>query len=850
MEHMFTIGDIRGLDDAEVADRVAGEGRNELPQTKKKTLFAMLFEIIKEPMFLMLMACGVLYLVVGDFKEAIMLLGFVFVIIGITLYQENKTERALDALRDLSSPRALVIRNGVQVRIAGRDVVRDDIVLLAEGDRVPADAAVLHAVNVSADESLLTGESVPVRKGIWDGESSLKRPGGDDNPMVYSGTMIVRGQGIVRVTATGPRTEIGKIGKALQTLETEDTNLQKQTGKIVKTFAIAGLTLCIMVVIIYGLTRGDWVKGLLAGLSLAMATLPEEFPVVMTIFLALGAWRISRHNVLTRRSQAIETLGAATVLCTDKTGTLTQNRMTVTRLSVKGVQYEVDDKRTELPEEFHDIIEYSILASPSDPFDPMEKAMKEFGMRTLATTEHIHHDWSLVREYPLSEHLLAMSRVWEHPDGTRYVIATKGAPEAIADLCHLPDDKLDLLRKDIDSLAGDGLRVIGVAAAEFDRVSLPEGQHEYDFKFLGLLGLHDPVREHVPEAVALCRRAGIRIIMITGDYPGTALNIAKKIGLENYGDGMTGAELDAMDDAGLRSRIGRVSVFARVVPEQKLRIVQALKEIGEVVAMTGDGVNDAPALKAAHIGIAMGGRGTDVARESAALVLLDDDFSSIVEATRMGRRIFDNLQKAMTFIFSVHIPIAGMSLLPVIFGWPLALFPVHILFLELLIDPACSIVFEMEKEEKGIMDRKPRSIMEPLFGPRMIFIGLFQGLGLLAILTAIYLWSLKSGFGEGEARSLVFVNLVFGNIGMILSNRYWSRNIFSILRIPNRALWYVSLAAIMFLAVVLFVPFVNALFKFESLHPWQYLLCLGTGSIVIMINEIAKAPFFNRFFKS
>ncbi|TFH42571.1 MAG: HAD family hydrolase, partial [Chrysiogenales bacterium] len=570
MEHVFTISDIRGLDDAEVADRVAGEGRNELPQANKKTLFAMLFEIVKEPMFLMLMACGVLYLVVGDFKEAIMLLGFVFVIIGITLYQENKTERALDALRDLSSPRALVIRNGVQVRIAGRDVVRDDIVLLAEGDRVPADAAVLHAVNVSADESLLTGESVPVRKGIWDGESSLKRPGGNDNPMVYSGTMIVRGQGIVRVTATGPRTEIGKIGKALQTLETEDTNLQKQTGKIVKTFAIAGLTLCIMVVIIYGLTRGDWVKGLLAGLSLAMATLPEEFPVVMTIFLALGAWRISRHNVLTRRSQAIETLGAATVLCTDKTGTLTQNRMTVTRLSVKGVQYEVDDKRTELPEEFHDIIEYSILASPSDPFDPMEKAMKEFGMRTLATTEHIHHDWSLVREYPLSEHLLAMSRVWEHPDGTRYVIATKGAPEAIADLCHLPDDKLDLLRKDIDSLAGDGLRVIGVAAAEFDRVSLPEGQHEYDFKFLGLLGLHDPVRKHVPDAVALCRRAGIRIIMITGDYPGTALDIAKKIGLENYGDGMTGAELDAMDDAGLRSRIGRVSVFARVVPEQKL----------------------------------------------------------------------------------------------------------------------------------------------------------------------------------------------------------------------------------------------------------------------------------------
>jgi Ca2+-transporting ATPase len=850
MNNDFDITKISGLNDEDVASRLTQDGYNEIPQARKKSIFSILYEIVKEPMFLLLIACGVLYLILGDFKEALMLLGFVFVIIGITLYQENKTERALDALRDLSSPRALVIREGKQQRIAGRDVVRDDIILIVEGDRVPADAVVLNSFNLKADESLLTGESVPVNKDVWDGLSSYGRPSDDMKYMIYSGSMIVQGRGIARVIATGQNTEIGKIGKALQTLETEETNLQRQTGKIVKTFAIVGAMLCVLVVIVYGLTRGDWLKGFLAGLSLAMATLPEEFPVVMTIFLALGAWRISSRNVLTRRAQAIETLGAATVLCSDKTGTLTYNRMTVTKLCVDGLYAEIDGNNESLPEEFHTVVEYSILASPADPFDPMEKAMKELGEHTLISTEHLHTDWTLIREYPLSEKLLAMSRVWEHRDGTRFIIAAKGAPEAIAELCHLSVESKALLRLNIDDLAGRGLRVIGVASAEFDKGSLPEIQHDFAFSFLGLLGLHDPVRENVPEAIALCRRAGIRVIMITGDYPVTAKNIAKKIGLDEQAIIITGPELNRMDDNELRERISHVNIFARVIPEQKLRIVQALKETGEVVAMTGDGVNDAPALKAAHIGIAMGCRGTDVARESSALVLLDDDFSSIVQAARIGRRIFDNLQKAMTFIFSVHIPIAGMSLLPVFFGWPLALFPVHILFLELIIDPACSVVFEMEKEEKGIMDRKPRAVKEPLFGPKMIFIGLVQGLGHLAILIAIYAWAISSDFGEGEARSLVFVNLVLGNIGMIISNRYWTRNIFSIVRIPNKAFWYVTIAAVVFLSVSLFVPYVNTLFKFEPLHTWQYLFCIGTGVLAIIINEIAKLPIFMRMFEN
>ncbi|PKL09626.1 MAG: ATPase, partial [Spirochaetae bacterium HGW-Spirochaetae-7] len=542
-------------------------------------------------------------------------------------------------------------------------------------------------------------------------------------------------------------------------------------------------------------------------------------------------------------------LGSATVLCTDKTGTLTLNRMTVSRLSAGGAFHDVGQKAASLPEAFHDVVEYAILASPSDPFDPMEKAMCELGERTLMATGHLHSDWTFVREYPLSDSLLAMSRVWESPDRESLVIAAKGAPEAIADICHMDEAGLAGLKNDIDRMADDGLRVIGVAEARFEKGGLPDGQHDFTFRFVGLLGLLDPVRADVPAAVAACAQAGIRVVMITGDYPGTARNIARTIGLANPDEIITGPELDAMDDAELGRRIATACVFARAVPEQKLRIVRALKANGEVVAMTGDGVNDAPALKAADIGIAMGGRGTDVARESAALVLLDDDFASIVHAIRVGRRIFDNLRKAMTFIFSVHLPIAGMSLIPVLFKWPLALLPVHILFLELIIDPACSVVFEMEEEEKDIMTRKPRPSGEKLFGARMIFIGLTQGLGILALVAGIYVWALSSGYGVGEARALAYVNLVFGNIGMIFSNRSWTESIIQSIRRPNKALWIVSGAAIGFFGLALFVPALNRVFGFSPLHLWEIGLCAVTAVIAILINEFAKLPVFSRMFQ-
>lgn len=833
---------IQGLSEEEAAERLRREGYNELPSSKKRGIAAIAFEVVKEPMFLLLLASGMLYLLLGETRDALMLLGFVFVVMGITLYQERKTERALDALRDLSSPRALVIRGGEQIRIPGREVVRDDVLMLAEGDRVPADATLLSAINLAVDESLLTGESVSVRKTSAEGPVESARPGGDDLPFVYSGTLVVQGQGVARVSSTGSGTEIGKIGKALQAVEPEETLLQRETGRLVKMLATAGILLCVLVVAIYGLAYGNWMQGFLAGLTLAMATLPEEFPVVLTIFLALGAWRISQKRVLTRRVPAVETLGSATVLCVDKTGTLTLNRMTVQKLVSDGHALDVAHmvENEVLPERFHELVEFSVLASQRDPFDPMEKAIKMLGDSGLAETEHLHANWTLVHQYPLSKNLLALSHVWTSPDGEDYVIAAKGAPEAVGDLCHFNEKRMGDLSAQVESLAVDGLRVLGVAKASFKREDLPGEQHDFKFEFIGLVGLADPVRNTVPAAIKECYAAGIRVVMITGDYPGTARNIAGQIGLRPADEVITGPELDRLSDDELRTRVRTVNIFARVVPEQKLRLVNALKSNGEIVAMTGDGVNDAPALKSAHIGIAMGGRGTDVAREASALVLLDDDFSSIVQAVRMGRRIFDNIKKAMAYILSVHVPIAGMSLLPVLFRWPAVLTAVHVVFLELIIDPASSIVFEAETEEASVMNRPPRNLREPMFGRRMVGISVLQGLGVLLAVLAVFTFARRSGAADPVARAMAFSTLIAGNLGLILTNRSWSRTILGTLRTRNSALWWVVGGAVVFLGLALYTPALQKLFRFAPMGAGALAVSLAAGLVSVVWFELYK----------
>lgn len=574
-----------------------------------------------------------------------------------------------------------------------------------------------------------------------------------------------------------------------------------------------------------------------------MSLLPEEFPVVLTIFLALGAWRIAQRHVLTRRMPAIETLGAATVLCVDKTGTLTENRMSVRSLYTEGTSYDLQaDTQQPLPEAFHELVELSVLASQQDPFDPMEQALRGLGERSLSGTEHLPEDWTLIREYPLSPQLLAISHVWKpsQPEAA-YVIAAKGAPEAIADLCHLDALTKEAVFEQVSRMASEGLRVLAVARAKFQpTATLPTGQHAFPFAFVGLVGLADPVRPAVPAAIQECYTAGMRVVMMTGDYPITAQRIGQQIGLHPLDACITGPELDAMDNATLQERIKTAAIFARVVPEQKLRLVNALKANGEVVAMTGDGVNDAPALKSAHIGVAMGKRGTDVAREAAALVLLDDDFSSIVQAVRLGRRIYDNIRKALTYILAVHVPIAGIALLPLLFGWPLVLLPVHIVFLELIIDPASSVVFEAEPESHEVMKRPPRNPQEPMFGKRALLMGVLQGIGVLAMVLAVFLIAQKQGVDEATTRALAFTTLVIANLGLILANRSHTRLIVATLRIRNVALWWVVGGTLLFLSLILSIPGVRDLFDFSLLSPTELAFCLAAGIASILWFEALK----------
>ncbi len=827
-----------GLTGAQAAARLEEEGPNELTQDRARGLARTILDVMREPMLLLLVVAGGAYLLLGDVQEALILLSCVVVVIAITLVQERKTERALAALKDLSSPRALVVRDGGRRRIAGREVVRGDLLVVAEGDRVAADAVLVEAAHLEVDESLLTGESVPVRKRVVDPPSSDVRPGGDDLPYLYAGTLVVRGHGLALVRATGARTEMGRIGTVLATIETGRTPLQEEVGRVVRAMAALGLGLCAVLVLVHGASRGDWLEAVLAGVALAMSMLPEEFPVVLTIFMALGAWRISRSRVLTRRLPALEALGAATVLCADKTGTITENRMRVARLWAPGTLHALDGGP--LPEAVHEVLEFAILASQAEGFDPMEVALARLGRQALIGTDHLHATWQLLREYPLSPDLLAVSQVWRAPGGGPAVVAAKGAPEAIAELCHLAPAQGAEVQARVAEMAAEGLRVLGVARARFDRSDLPPGQHGFDFELVGLVALEDPVRAGVPEAVADCARAGVRVVMITGDAPETARAVGRRIGLP-ADDVVTGRELQALSSEELRPRLARTAIFARVAPDQKLRLVQALREEDEVVAMTGDGVNDAPALKAAHIGVAMGGRGTDVAREAASLVVTDDDFTSIVAALRLGRRIYDNLRRAMAYVVAVHVPVAGIALLPVLLGWPLVLFPVHIVFLELIIDPACSIAFEAEPADPGVMRRPPRPIGAPLFGRRLVAISVLQGLSVLAAsVLAFRLGSAHTGSAP-SGRALAFAALIAGNLALILVNRSWSRTVLRTLGSRNRAAWMVVGVAALTLILSLAVPPVRGIFRFGVTRPDDLALAIGLGLASLLWFEVAKA---------
>ncbi len=828
---------LTGLTADEAQVRLAFDGPNELPRAGKRSAIKIVGEVLREPMLALLLVGGGLYLVLGNLTEALILLAFATFSVVLTVVQETRTEHVLEALRDLSAPRALVIRGGERIRIAGRDVVRGDILVLEQGDRIAADAQLIEAIDLQVDESLLTGESLPVRKvaQAGDGTASLQRPGGEDQPFVYSGSLVARGTGIACTVATGALTEIGKIGTTLATMSPEAPRLRAETTRIVRLFALVGGAVALAVVLLYGLTRGGWIDALLAGIAIGMAMLPEEFPVVLTIFLAMGASRIGRAGVLTRRASAIETLGSATLLCTDKTGTLTENRMAVTRAwLVSGAAADIGDP-SKIQTEFDHLLRTSILASAVVPVDPMEIAIHAARSTDLAEGELVH-------SYGLRPDLLAMSNIWKQGDD--FFIAAKGAPEAIASLCHLSASAAKQMTQAVDDMAAKGIRVLGIATAKAPNTKWARSQNQYKYHLMGLIGLADPLRASVPDAVKQCRAAGIKIVMITGDYAATARAIAANAGIAD-GDVMTGPELEALDDAALTKRLGAVSVFARIMPEQKLRIVEAYKAAGEVVAMTGDGVNDAPSLKAAHIGIAMGKRGTDVAREASAIVLLDDDFGSIVKSIALGRRIYDNIRKAMAFIFAVHVPLAGLALLPLLMGFPVLFGPIHIALIEMIIDPVCALVFEAEEAEANGMKRKPRDPEAPLFSWAMIGWSVFQGAVAFALLAAVYLTATYQGLPASDTRALTFVALIMAILALILVNRSFGTSLMSAFTRKNVALRYVLGAVAAVLVLIMLVPPLRTLLKFGS-PQWQHVaVAVALGTILLLLLEAMK-PLVNR----
>jgi magnesium-transporting ATPase (P-type) len=949
-------GDVVGLTDEEAARRLQKDGLNEIATEKTGSILNILIGTIKEPVFILLLIGALLYIFIGDVTEGLVLLSFIIVIITIDLYQEARSSRAVEALRAMSSPRAKVLRNGVGKYISGRDVVRDDILFMLEGDIVPADAVILSANNLKIDESLLTGESVPVeKKALGLEDAAFKNLISDEefkHYHIYASTRVVAGRSIAQVIKTGKNTEVGQISQRLKEINLEETPLQKQTGLLVKRVGLIALICCLIVVLYYIFTPGIldiFVKikeGVLSGISLALALIPEEFPIVLTIFLALGAYRIASKNVLTRRVPTIEALGAVTVLCTDKTGTLTENKMKVAALAVfptertmkkiseefkedlvtieptrleddlcikdikkkdsngekryalqvskeecetcieecaikgglifklssieekfRSLRERNNSEEIDLPYQFDILARYAVLASEPNPFDPMELAFLELADKYVWRHKElaIPKDWSILKHYELSPALPATTHVWacEDIDAEKpCILSMKGAPESVLDLCHMMEREKEIVEQTTKIMADEALRVLGVAGNEIKHHhygDLPEEQHAYKFRFLGLLGLYDPPRPESAPAIAKCRSAGIRVIMVTGDHPETAGAIAKAVGL-SFGDDnrdikgiVTGPELANLKKQGRDKELLKdpaVNVISRTSPTQKLDIVNALKDAGEFVAMTGDGVNDAAALKSSNVGIAMGARGTDVAREAADLVLVQDDFASITDAIEQGRRIFDNIRKAMMFIIAVHVPIVLLSIVPLFMGYSGFLAPVHIVLLELIIDPACTLVFENEPADADIMLRPPRKIDTPIIPRRGFGVSLLQGaviglclLGFMFILTVIF-----PGCPMIFLRTATMLALIVANLTLILTNRSMKLNFIRLITIKNRMFWILVVFVIIISVLIFGIPALTGLFQFTPLPLNIILLSILIGFGSVLWIEAIK-PFLRASFK-
>lgn len=815
-----------GLNSEEVEKLQKKYGMNELVSQEKPNMLKKFLGVFKEPMFLLLLIAATVYFLLGAPKDGAIMLVFVGFVASITFIQEWKTEKTMNALKDLTSPKVNTLRNGKNILIKSTELVPGDVVFLSEGERIPADCIVLELSNFSVDESILTGESEYVMKVST--TQSEKSTDYWKKDILYAGTLCVFGKCTAIVKFTGINTEYGKIGKAISEAKDEPTPLQKKVSILVKNIAIAGVILCISVMVASYFYSFDILNSILSGISLAMAIIPEEFPVVLTVFLSMGAYRLAKNNTLMRKISAVETLGSATVLCVDKTGTITQNKMKVKSIYSDGRIFNNEDLKNQ---ELSDLM---VLSCEKDPYDPMEKAILEAA--NLSQLETVYK-YDLSKKIAFDSKTKRMANIYIKDN--KYYVAVKGSAETVLGLCNLDKQTMDEINIEIDKMASNGLRVLALADCTSEEVY--EDLECYELTFKGLVGLQDPPKEGVEEAIKLCKKAGIRVVMITGDYSKTAMAIGEEIGLKFTDKVIVGNEIDSLSENELCEVVKSCDVFSRVIPEQKMKIVKALKKNGEIVAMTGDGVNDAPALKSADIGIAMGQRETEVAKEAADMILMDDNFTTIVKSVKDGRRVYDNIRKAMVYILIIHIPIAAMAMFAPLFNLPPLLLPMHIMLLELIIDPTCSIVFEGEPAEANIMDNPPRPPQEPLLTRNLTIKVVLQGIIMFLAAFMPFHYMIDLGISSEYARSFSLITFIVANVTLVLVNRSNTELLYHLIKEKGSKVRLIvnSMALIMVFAIV-YIPILNGFFRTEKIGVYPLIFAIVLGFISTGWWEIVK----------
>lgn len=823
----LTHTNIKGLTTQEVNAARAEHGQNILKYKKESRLLAILLGIVKEPMVILLIAASTIYFFSGETGDALFLLTAIILISVISIFQERRSQNALKKLQEISQPHCRVIRNGIEEEIKTEDIVIGDCLIAEEGTLLPTDGTIIHSNDFSVNESVLTGESMPVFKDKDSQDST-----------VFSGTIVTSGLAIIKVSAIGNATQLGKIGKSLESITEEKTPLEKQINNFVKKMVVVGAIVFILIWFINYYNTRDFVYSLLQALTLAMSILPEEIPVAFTTFMALGAWRLMQLGIVVKQMKTVETLGSATVICTDKTGTITQNKMALAQVYVYDSDKLYSTEET-LNDEAMQVVTAAMWASEPLPFDPMEVALHTaYSKNVLADERRL---FQLVHEYPIGGKPPMMTHVFEDNTKNR-IIAAKGAPEALLEVCRLSNDEKQVITKAVEIMALKGHRVLGVGISNFNGDDFPLKQQDLSFEFKGLVAFYDPPKENIKGVIDAFYKAGIKLKIITGDNAATTAAIAKQIGFTGYDKAMDGNTIMKLDDNELKAVVMDINVYTRMFPEAKLRIINALKSNGQIVAMTGDGINDGPALKAANIGIAMGKKGTEIAKEAASLILLKDDLSGMVDAVAMGRKIYANLKKAIQYIISIHIPIILTVFIPVALGWvyPSIFSPLHVIFLELIMGPTCSVIYENEPMEKDAMQQKPRLFTKTFFNTRELATSIIQGLVIAIGTLTAYRFAVYNDYSESSTRTMVFVTLITANIALTFVNRSFHHSVFTMFRYKNPLMVYITAITVTLTLLLLFVPPLTKFFEFETPAPYQLLIAVALGITSVIWYEIVK----------